>query len=361
MFAKSTLTTFLLFGSSNGFSPNFANLNTLESYTELYAKGKRGSMAQKRKQRGQKVAPKTIFRERPKILDTVPRPDQWEKIESTEEKVQTMKKEEEETKAKAAALIESQRKSVDVLTHVKNQIELLPAADIVDAIQSGSYFVCDNVLGDDLALEMSKEGKYMFENNKLELDLGAGITSGQYAAAITGGQDQYVDCPRTVEYVVSCTRHLSGMLNTGLEDDEEKSLPYKLDETASMAGLRVFDRKARKSSLTLLTGNEDACNDTADLEEKPFGFVTDDSQDEIETRKVSSICFMVPDGWDESCGGGIVFKDKDGNENIVEAKNDRLVVFSSESSSYRLRPFLGRDEIDTTGSYIIKHLVRERQ
>ena len=44
--------------------------------------------------------------------------DEWEKVESTEEKVKSMKKQEEETKAKAKALVDSQKESVEALTHV---------------------------------------------------------------------------------------------------------------------------------------------------------------------------------------------------------------------------------------------------
>lgn len=322
------------------------------------AKGKgKLSMAQKRKKRGKKFVNKPL--ERPDVLDDVPKADKWDKIVSTEEKVKTMK-EGEEVKAQAAALIQSQRKSVDVLTHVRTQVEALSVGDIIDALGSKQHVVFDDVLGEDLCSEMKQESQSMFDNNKLELDLSAGITSGEYAAAVKGGQDQYVDCPRTVEYVVSFTRHLAWALNKARSEGSSIEEGYKLDETASIAGIRLFDRKARLSSLSLLTGTEGG-TDNSDLAKKPFGCVVDKESDELDTRKVSVIYFMTPEGWDEDCGGGATFKDGNGKEVSVVAKNDRLLLFNSEESVHRIEPCTGKDGVDNVCSQLVTHLVRERK
>jgi hypothetical protein len=268
-----------------GFAPNnhqqhtFHNIHSssllkhgthLKLQLPLYAKAKGGrttrSMAEKRKKWGRKVMPKIM--ERPKILDELPKPDQWDKIDSSnnvkDEQATQKKKEEEIARSKAAALIALQKRSVEVLTHVRSRVESLPSEDIVKAMNGGSYIVFDDILGTELCSEMKNEGQTMYLDNKLELDLESGVTSGEYVVPIKGGQEQYTDCPRSVEYVVSLTRHLAGMLNKLVvcESGEDTltsnafHLGYKLDETASISSLRVFDRKARLSSLALLTGKE---------------------------------------------------------------------------------------------------------
>jgi len=354
---------------THGFAPGPNNVipviqqKSINSVTVLQAKKKvGGSMAQKRKKRGKKFIPKPM--ERPKVLDEVPRADMWEKTVSTDDQVQIMTKGEEETKAKATALVDSQRKSVEILTKIRTQIENLPVNQILDAMD-GKYIVFDDVLGEDLCNEIAEEGQSMFDNNKMELDLNAGITSGEYGVAIKGGKEQYVDCPRSVEYVVSTSRHLTGMMNKASSGEDgvvsTKSLSYKLDETASMAGWRLFNRKARVSSLTLLTGNDNAGNDTSDLEKKPFGFVVDQNSNEVDMRKVTAIYYTTPTGWDEDCGGGVTFQDADGSEEHVRAKNDRLLLFSSDESAHRLESWIGKEGIDGISGYIVAHLVRKRQ
>ncbi len=331
----------------------------VSSHTILQAKGKgKLSMAQKRKKRGKKFVNKQI--ERPAFLNEVAKTDQWEKAVSTEAQVQSMK-DAEDTKAKAAALIESQRKSVDVLTHIREQVEALSIEDIMAALDSSKrYAVFDELLGEDLCSEMMQESQSMFDNNKLELDISAGIASGEYAGAVVGGQDQYADCPRTVEYVVSFTRHLAGSVNKARAEDSSKDVDYKMDETASIAGVRLFDRKARLSSLALLTG-ESGTNDNSDLIKKPFGFIIDEESDEIDTRKITAIYYMAPEGWDKSCGGGVTFRDENGEEIYVESKNDRLLLFSSEKCIHRMEPCTGNDKTENVFSQVVTHLVRERQ
>lgn len=322
--------------------------------------------------------------EKPQALNEVPKADAWEKtVSSTGEgdssdQGQTMKKEKEATKSQAAALIDSQRNSVKALTHIRTAVQNLSVEQILDALDLSSssstntknYVVFDDLLGEELCREMMEESRSMFDNNKMELDLNVGITSGEYAAAIKGGHEQYVDCPRSVEYVVCVTRHLPGNLNkVGEEEGDDssdlqvKKLDYKLDETASMAGIRAFDRKARLSSLALLAGQEggkDNDNDNADLVKKPFEYVLNTEGDEVDLRKVTVLYFMTPDGWDEECGGGVTFQDENGEEVKVVAKSDRLLLFSSEGCLHRMDPWTGKDGQEG-GSYIVTHLVRQRK
>uniref|UniRef100_A0A7S3PYD2 Prolyl 4-hydroxylase alpha subunit domain-containing protein n=1 Tax=Chaetoceros debilis TaxID=122233 RepID=A0A7S3PYD2_9STRA len=369
----SPLAVLLLLASANAFAPNFIHQRTpllvgvpKVTVTDTQLDAKKKDMAQKRKKRGQKFMPKKM--ERPAALSEVPAADDWGgKTQSTEEKVETMKKGEDEVKQQAAALIATQRDSVDALTLVRKQIESLPVDEMGTAFASSSHAVFDDVLGDDMASKMRSEAQSMFDNNKLELDIGAGLTSAEYASAIKGGQDQYLDCPRSIEYVVSMTRHLSAMINkSGEGSDESKSLGFRLDEAASMAGVRFFDRKARMSSLALLLGKTaeelEESHDNSDLNKKEFGFVVsedgkiDDGKNDL--RRLSVLYFTTPDGWDEECGGGITFE-KDGKEVSVAAKNDRLVLFSSDKCSHRMEPWVGANrEGGESGSVVITHLVR---
>ncbi len=291
-----------------------------------------------------------------------------------------MKKQEEETKAKAKALVDSQKESVAALTHVRVQIESLSVEDMANALSTSSYAVFDNVLGEEMSQKMRMEGRSMFDENKLELDLSSGITGGEFAAAIKGGQEQYLDCPRSIEFVVSMTRHLPAMLNkigkNGGGDDNDKiaafePLPYSLDESASMAGIRVFDRKSRMSSLAMLTGKTvddlEKNHDNSDLEQKPFSYVispegkTEEGTPDM--RRVTVVYFTTPYGWDEDCGGGITFQNENGEEVTVTAKNDRLVLFGSADCSHRMEAWLGaeRESGGDSGGLIVTHLVRERQ
>ncbi len=336
---------------------------------------------------------------RPSVLDTVPNPDEWQATASTEEQVQAMKEQEREenkVKSQAAALIETQRKSVEVLTFVKERVQGLDREVIVESLQSsssGRFKVIDNFLEGnkhnyDVRTEMLQESISMFDDNKMELDLSAGLCSGEYATPIKGGQDQYADCPRVTEFVVSLTRHLTGLLNNSIErgEDESKSdgtveegvpegvslLDYTLDETASMAGLRTFNRKARLSSIALLTGKDvneienDAESQKGVNQERQFGYVTDNKskEDEVDYRKITALYFLTPEGWEKKCGGGVSIRNSNTNENtgdvFVEAQNDRLVIMSSDSCLHKMEEWIGGSDGRDNGIVVVIHFVEKR-
>jgi hypothetical protein len=341
--------------------------------TELNAKTnkKKGSFAQKRKKRGQKFIPKPM--KRPEILDTIPNPDQWEKSESTEEQVQTMKKKEDKVKSQAAALIDTQRRSVEVLTYVKEQVLELNSKEIIESLSSpsGCKEIIDGFLGEELSAEMRKEGFSMFENNKMELDLSVGVCGGEYAVSIQGGEKQYADAPRITEFVVSLTRYMTNVLNEELkkgllaEDKRVISEGHEFDETASMAGLRTFNRKSRLSSISLLTGkdvNEMSNDDLKSQESRPFKLVTDTKlvEDEVDYRKATVFYYLTPNEWDKTCGGGVTIKTCDGGEELIEAKNDRLVVLSSDKCLHRMEEWLGNSNFENGGSVIVIHFVEKK-
>jgi len=324
----------------------FENLKQLSSPTSrliLSAKAKL-SASQKRKRRGKK-----LVYQRMKPHD-MPRPDVWEKGNNhvrgdNEDQTEMTTNKDDETKTKAATLIEKQRKSVDVLTHIRNCVDKLPHEDITTALSSSSYYVVDDFLGSDLCTAMEKEGQSMLTSDKLQLDLKSGICSGEYATLIKGGEEQYSDCPRCVEYVVTLTKHFPSHFKSGLN--------FQLDDTASMASLRTFDRKARFSSLKLLTGNTDDDNSI-----RPFAHVVD-GEIENDRRKVTILYFMVPDGWTAECGGGLTIKKNNGenDEVFIEAKKDRILIFRSDVSLHRMEGWVGSEE-NGVGSCVVMHLVQ---
>lgn len=315
---------------------------------------KKLSMAQKKKKRGKKMIPKVLSR--PKVLDLVPKADEWDKVKSTEEQVVSMK-EQEETKGQAAALVDKQRKSVEILTFIREKVDDLDYPDIIESLSSGSHFhVVDNFLGSELNDEMAKEGKSMLENNKLQLDISRGVCSGEFAAAITGGEEQYVDCPRCVEFVVSLTKQITTALN---QKNGESEFQFKLNDGASMAGIRVFDRKARISSLSMLLGKDVTDIDDAydsDLPEQPFSYVVNKDGEEKDMRKVSLLYFLNSDGWNEGCGASFISKEKDDDEVIVEAKHDRLILYRSDECLHKMDKWIG-DSTSDFGACIACHFV----
>ena len=231
----------------------------LLSSTALSAKKKKLSMAEKRKRRGRKLPPRKV--ERPAVLDRTAPIDQWAPTQTTDEAVVQMKSQEDAAasaaaaeeaaiQARAAELIASQRKSVDTLTHIKERVEALPYDVIGKELQSKGYYVMDQFLDQvELVSEMGAEALAMMEGDKLERDV-SNLESGEFDTRITGGEEQYTDLPRTVEYIVSSTRHMPPLLE---EMGGGDVLGCALDATASTGTLRVFDRKARESSLALLS------------------------------------------------------------------------------------------------------------
>lgn len=332
-----------------------------KSTTVLDAKKKgKPSFAERRKRRGKRLPPRPV--DRPSILDETAPVDQWDRAPTTDEAVRQMKSDEDDAKARAAALIETQRKSVDTLTHVRRQVESLPYEDLAEALSEGGCYVSDGFLGEEIVSEVELEALSMLEGDKLELDV-TYIGSGEYGAEIKGGEDQYADCPRSVEFVVSLTRHMPPLLN------EVNAMEGKcrIDEAASMGSVRAYDRKARASSLELLTGKSSGQENDADegervpTPERPFGYAN--GGDEDDARQATVIYYATPSGWDADCGGGVTVQKKlekdSGNEGtLFAAKRDRLLVFRSDKCFHRMEAWHGREGLDN-GSCIVIHLVEK--
>ena len=136
--------------------------------------------------------------------------------------------------------------------------------------------------------------------------------------------------------------------------NEPKELTYTLDDKASMAGIRMFNRKARQSSLQLLIG----ANEDSEMTNRPYKFIVDKDSDELDLRRISVFYFSTDDRWDIDCGGGITVKSGDNSFIDIEAKKDRLVVLSSETCEHKMNEWNGNDELEFA-SYIITHLVKD--
>lgn len=319
--------------------------------TSLFAakkkKKKKASMAEKRKKRGKRLPPRPI--QRPDVMDETDRVDAWDKVETTDEQVAKMKEQEDAERARAASkeqakasnIVQAQMKSVKTLTHIKECVEALPFAEIAAALRendNSGYFVKDDFLGAEVADEMEAEGPSMLQDNKLELDV-SNFGSGEYTTQIGGG-DQYIDCPRTVEYVVCLTRHLASKLEAeeGVSDD----LGCSLNDAASMAGITVFSRRGREENPP----------------ERPFGYAT--GGDAEDARKVTVLYFLTPNNWNEQLGGGVAFKKEgdSGDGAVVEAKKDRLVIFRSDTSFNKMLGWIGEEGMEN-GSCVVIHLVKK--
>jgi hypothetical protein len=237
----------------------------------------------------------------------------------------------------AKELLASQRKSVDMLTMIRERVEALPADDILSALDSSGYFVADGFLGDETILsQLQAEAVSLYEGEEMEVDT-SNLGSGEYIVPIQGGKEQYAKCPRSVELVVSTTKHIP-----------EATESMKLDASACMATLRTFDRKAFKASVGLLTGSDD--NDVP-LPEQAYGKVV---MEEDDKRKLTLHYYLLPESWNKSCGGGLTFE----SGGSVTAQRDRLVILKSDTTLFKKVPWSGSDE-NAIGSCIELHLVRK--
>lgn len=195
-------------------SPTIRNSN-IASTTLFMAKKKKLSMKERRKLRSKRQPSIKVDRG---VLNDLPPVDAWEKTQPTAtadtppaiELVEGSPDDEaEETAAKASALVESQRKSVNSLTLIRKRVEeAFPMKDAAMSIIERGYFVHDNFLssdddeefGNEILSEMFQECSNMLANGKLERDI-TRLGDGEFLGKILGGE-HYGDCPRITEYVV---------------------------------------------------------------------------------------------------------------------------------------------------------------
>jgi hypothetical protein len=273
---------------------------------------------------------------------------------------------------KARELLEAQRDSVDMLTMVRGRIESTLCGPAIESLRRDGFVVVDDFLRDEWVLDqMVQEATNTVDGDNSTAVDAANLGSGQYLTPLLGGDGQYRLCPRTVEFVVSSTRHLPKAVNDRNDDGttttttSSSSSAFTLDASACMATLRSFDRRALKASLALFTGTDDDDeNDKIDdVDVWLDGQSVDPStlqvvaRDEDDPRRLSVYYYVLPDEWDERCGGGLVFE-----SGVVPARRDRLVLFYSDRTKCRTVPWRGSDSSPSTmaGHAIELHLVNKR-
>ena len=221
----------------------------------------------------------------------------------------------------AKQMIAAQRKSLDMLAFVRERVESLPSHVISQSLDTIGFCVLDSFLGnDDVISILQSEGDVLLRDNKMETDLRA-LGSGEFFATIKGGQEQYPLCPRTIELVVSMTKHIATIIKG-----------YNLSPRNCMATIRTFDRKAKVASNVLVTGSDM-------IPARPFGIVNDDDTD---SRKVTVLYYLVSSEWQNE--GGITFEQEN---TTISAKRDRLIILRSDTCRHRLEAFLGHDGLNT--------------
>lgn len=235
----------------------------------------------------------------------------------------------ESTKELAKEMIAAQRKSVDMLTFVRERVEGMPVAPIMESLKKDGYVVVDDFLAsDDAVAQLQGEGLALFEKEMMSVDLSR-LGSGEYLCAVAGGDEQYAVCPRAIEMVVCVTKHVPECLPE-----------FDLDAGNCMANMRTFDRNSKQASLSLLEGGE--------LPPQPFGIVATEEND---ARKVTLLYYMTDTNWTD--GGGIVIEQ---GERLISAKRDRLVIMMSDSCRYRSEYFEGSDGLQRA-SCLELHLI----
>lgn len=360
---------------------NVISSNNHATSTSLFmGKKKKPSMKERRKQRAKKQPGYEVDRG---LLNDMPPVDAWEKttpsvgrrpaLEESESAAPSDSKETvgddsdefKETAAKASALVATQRKSVDTLTFIRKRVEgNFPMNDAVKAIADKGYFVYDGFLssgddqtfGDTLLLEMFEESSGMLANDKLERDI-TRLGDGEYVAKIIGGE-AYADCPRLTEYVVSLTRHLPPLLNTELDALEAAGNVSKINPTASMGTLRVYDRKTQQGEEALLVKPETDDDGDNDAQGRPYGVVCGDEEGtDNDTRRITAMLYLSSKDWNASVnGGGVTIE----NGESVEAIRDRLILIRSDTCSHRQEPWKGDDTAGLEqASLAVVHFVKE--
>ena len=235
-----------------------------------------------------------------------------------------------ETRTQAQKLLDSQRESVAMLTAVKEAIDRLP--DMRDSLAEKGYWYGDNMIDSgDILQKLEAEGTNMLENMAQDLD---NLGSGEFIVSLEGGADQYQQCPRSIEWVVSATKHLPEKVSSGLSSAN------------CMGTLRTFDMKSLKAARELLAAGQES------RVERSFRKIVQDEAEDL--RRFSLRYYTVPEDW--TGGGGLSFQDGDGVTS-VEAKRDRLVVWNSCETMVRQDPWEGMEN-SPVASCIDLHLVK---
>ncbi|CAB9508914.1 expressed unknown protein [Seminavis robusta] len=341
-----------------------------QSWTLLFASGKKtkkGGMAEKRKrrsqarqQRQQALMEANAQLPASKLDFKTPPPPPTPTAPGGSATVDEL--EQEATNSKARELVETQRESVNMLTHVTEQLEASSSRLEELSSQEEGYVVLDNLLDESVVQQLQDESMALYEQNEMTADVSQ-LGTGEFITAIQGGAEQYPKCPRTIEWVVAVTGKLAALCNSQLQDAVELE-----DRACSRAVARLFDRSSLQASLHLLMGQDSPeAVQHAIQNLKPASLQTvieRDQEDEEDFRKISVCYFLTDPTWNEACGGHLTFATgsttEDATTTTIEALRNRLVIWRSDTTRVRREPFRG-SEILTTASTIELHLVQKQQ
>jgi len=314
------------------------------------------TMAQKRKKRAQRLPPTPIDENLPpaKLDSQNPPAVVVPAVSDAAPAAANNDADAKATQTKAQKLLQSQRESVAMLTAVKVAVERLPVDEISDALDRQGYWYSssnnDALLPTTFVDALQDEGVALLQNSNMTQDLAAGVGSGEFLASLLGGDEQYQISPRSIEWVVSVTKHLPAHLLL----NSSNSIPA-LSSSNCMATMRTLDRRVREASRQLLTGDTsvDDTDDEPGVVTRPFECVVTDP--ETDRRRLSLYYYIVPEAWDADCGGGLTFET---TGETVPAQRNRLVVFRSDRTAVRPQAWKGSSELPH-GSCIELHLVQE--
>ena len=127
------------------------------------------------------------------------------------------------------------------------------------------------------------------------------------------------------------------MLNKEIDVLEAGNIS-KLDSTASMGTIRLYDRKTRLGAETLLMKPETGDNS----QDRSFGVICGDSEGtENDTRRLTAMLFLSSKDWDGStCGGGVTVEKGERSDAI----RDRIILLQSDTCSHLQEPWIGEDK-----------------
>jgi hypothetical protein len=224
---------------------------------------------------------------------------------------------------RAQELVNKQRRSVEMLTLVRERIEQISAEEAHQELSNKGYFVVDNFLDrEEIVKELEEEGIKLLDNGVPDMN---NLAMGKYVAPIQGGEEQYLICPRSIEWVVSTTKHFGSTVVPDLDLDCEKCLGNMIS----------FNRNALEAAKKLLVGDKDETTENIHANNNtPFACIVN-RNDENDRRRLSLRYYLVDDDW--SFGGNLEFE----NQGLVEAKRDRLVVWKSAETPFREEPWQG--------------------
>lgn len=344
------LTTFILYAFVAGRTDGFVGLCPLSSRTTSTTPAlsavprKKESMAEKRARRQARRKREVSLpkRSKPVILveqeeDEAPPPQS-----SADDASQQAVASQSDGMTKAQELIQRQRRSVTMLTLVKESIDKISPDVVAKAFAEQGFFVVDNFLNDEETLnELQQESISMLDKG-MTPEIGNLSKSGEFVGLVRGGEEQYSVCPRAIEWVVATTKHFG----RGVVPE------MNLSDSNCLGRMRTFDRQIQLAKEKLVEEQEAKEREHLKDGETPFGCVVDptDGQDQ---RRVSLRYYLVPSEW--KYGGGIEFKGS--TTGVVEAKRDRLVIWQSATTPLRGQSWRG-DETHRFGSCLELDLIQ---